>query len=165
MTGPRLSISSMSYKNKDDIRILTSCLSKWFSNPKILHFVSPSMKYPFKIQQWINQSYSTQSNTLVLKLDNWIIGHLSIRMNEQIKSAHIFHLIIDPDQQQNGYGKRLIENAEKFILKNDIKKTTLNVLKNNQSAIKLFEKIGYTNIEKRKTKKRKTRGIKMIKNL
>ena len=92
-------ISSMSYEKKDDIRVLTSCLSKWFSNPKMLNYVSPSMSYPFKIKQWINQSYSNQSNTLVLSLDNWIIGHLSIRMNDQTKSAHIFHFIIDPTQQ------------------------------------------------------------------
>ena len=91
MTDSRLSISSMSYEKKDDVRILTSCLSEWFSNPKILHFVSSSMRYPFKIQQWINQSYLNQSNTLVLKLDNWIIGHISIRMNDQ-KNQHIFSI-------------------------------------------------------------------------
>ena len=160
MTDPRLSISSMSYEKKDDIRVMTSCLSKWFSNPKILHFTSPSMRYPFKIQQWINQSYLNQSNTLVLKLDNWIIGHLSIRMVDQTKSAHIFHLIIDPDQQQKGYGKKLVNFAEKFILKNNFKTVTLNVLKKNQIAIKFYEKIGYTVIEERKSKK-----IKMLKNL
>ena len=124
MSDSTLSISSMSYEKKDDVRVLTSCLSKWFSNPKILHFVSPSMRYPFKIQQWINRSYLNQSNTLVLKLDNWIIGHLSIRINYHTKSAHIFHLIIDPDQQQNGYGKKLVHYAEELILKKGIKLLT-----------------------------------------
>ena len=160
MTDSRLSISSMSYEKKNDIRVLNSCLSKWFSNPKILNLVSPSMRYPFKIQQWINQSYLNKSNTIVLKLDNWIIGHISIQMGDQTKSAHIFHLIIDPDQQQNGYGEKLIQYAEKLILKNDLKIITLNVLKNNQFAITLFKKIGYTIIEKRNSKK-----IKMLKNL
>ena len=121
MIDSRLSISSMSYEKKDDIRILTSCLSKWFSNPKILNFVSPSMRYPFKIQQWINKSYSNQSNTLVLRLDDWIIGHVSFKMNNQTKSAHIFHLIIDPVYQQKGYGKQLIYNAEKLINEYNIK--------------------------------------------
>ena len=160
MSSPKLSISSMSYEKKDDIRILATCLSKWFSNPKLLHFVSPSMKYPFKIKNWINQSYLNHSNTLVLKLDNWIIGHLSIRMIDQAKSAHIFHLIIDPDQQQNGYGKKLVHYAEELILKNNFKAITLNVLKKNQIARKFYEKIGYTVIQERKSKK-----IKMVKNL
>ena len=127
MTASKLSISSMSYEKKDDIRILATCLSKWFSNHKILHFVSPSTRYPFKIQQWVNQSYSNQNKTLVLKLDNWIIGHLSVRMNNQTKSAHIFHLIIDPEQQQKGYGKLLILHAEKLIIKNNLKKTELDL--------------------------------------
>ena len=158
MTDLRLSITSMSYEKENDIRILAACLSKWFSDPKILHFVSPSMKYPFRMQQWINQSYSNQSNTLVLKLDNWIIGHLSIRMNEQIRSAHIFHLIIDPDQQQNGYGEKLILYAEKLIHKNNFNTITINVFKKNKIAIKFYKKIGYTAFEKRKSKK-----IKMLK--
>ena len=160
MTDLRLSISPMSYEKKDDIRILTSCLSEWFSNPKILNFVSPSMSYPFKIKQWINQSYSNQNKTLVLKLDNWIIGHLSVRMNNQTKSAHIFHLIIDPEQQQKGYGKKLISHAEKLITKNNLKKITINVLINNQKAKKFYEKNGFTVFRISKSGK-----IKMFKNM
>ena len=160
MIDSRLSISSMSYEKKDDIRILATCLSKWFSNPKILHFTSPSMRYPFKMQQWINQSYLNHSNTLVLKLDNWIIGHLSIRMIDHTKTAHIFHLIIDPDQQQRGYGKLLISHAEKLIIKNNLKKITINVLINNKTAKKFYEKNGF--IVARDSKSGK---IKMLKNL
>ena len=159
MTDSRLSISSMSYEKKDDIRILTSCLSEWFSNPKILHFVSPSMRYPFKIQQWINQSYSNQSNTLVLKLDNWIIGHISIRMNNQTKSAHIFHLIIDPEPTTKGLWKKLISHAEKLIIKNNLKKITINVLINNQIAKNFYEKSGFI-----VSKNSKSGKIKMLKN-
>ena len=160
MTNSKISFSSMSYEKKDDIRVMTSCLSKWFSNPKILHFVSPSMRYPFKIQQWVNQSYSNQSNTFVLKLDNWIIGHISIRMNDQSKTAHIFHLIIEPDQRQKGYGKLLISHAEKLIIKNNLKKITINVLIKNQIAKKFYEKNGFTI-----SKNSKSGKIKMSKNL
>ena len=160
MSDSTLSISSMSYEKKDDVRILTSCLSKWFSNPKILNFVSPSMSYPFKIKQWINQSYSNQNKTLVLKLDNWIIGHLSVRMNNQTKSAHIFHLIIDPEQQQKGYGKKLISHAEKLITKNNLKKITINVLINNQIAKNFYEKNGF--IVSNDSKPRKIKMLKIL---
>ena len=160
MASPKLSISSMSYEKKDDIRILTSCLSNWFSNPKILHFVSPSMSYPFKIKQWVSQSYSNQSNTLVLKLDNWIIGHISIKINNQKESAHIFHLIIDPVYQQKGYGKQLIYNAEKLINEYNIKKITVSVSNNNQIGKKFFEKNGFTAVKIGKSKR-----IMLFKNL
>ena len=56
--------------------------------------------------------------------------------------------------------KKLIEYAEKFILKNDLKKISLKVLKNNQAALSFFEKNGYTIIEKKKYKK-----VKMLKYL
>ena len=160
MTDLRLSISPMSYEKKDDIRILNSCLSEWFSNPKILNFVSPSMRYPFKIQQWINKSYSKQSNTLVLKLDNWIIGHISIRLNDKTKSAHFFHLIIDPSQQQKGYGKKLISYAEGLIIKNNLKKIIINIQTNNQIAKKFYEKNGFIVAKGSKSGK-----IKMFKNI
>ena len=160
MTNSKISFSSMSYEKKDDIRLLNSCLSQWFSNPKILHFVSPSMRYPFKIQQWINKSYSNKSNTLVLRLGSWIIGHISIRMNNQTKSAHIFHLIIDPDQRQKGYGKLLFSHAEEFIIKNDFEKITINVLIKNQIAKNFYEKSGFIVSENSKSGK-----IKMLKNL
>ena len=160
MIDSRVSIASMSYKNKEDIRILTSCLSEWFSNPKLLNFVSPSMSYPFKIKQWINESYLNQSKTLVLKLDNWIIGHISFRTNDQTKSAHIFHLIIDPVQQQRGYGKQLISHAEELIIKNNLKKITINVLIKNKIAKNFYEKNGFIVSENSKSGK-----IKMLKNL
>ena len=160
MTDSKIYISSMSYDKKDDIRILNSCLSEWFSNPKILNLVSPSMRYPFKIQQWINQFYSNQSNTLVLKLDNWIIGHISIRTDDQRKSAHIFHLVIDPDQQQKGYGKKLISHAEELIIKNNLKKITINFQANNITAKKFYEKNGYI-----VGKDSKSGKIKMLKSL
>tara|TARA_Y100001970_G_scaffold286357_1_gene408302 strand:- start:1659 stop:2150 length:492 start_codon:yes stop_codon:yes gene_type:complete len=144
MTDSRLSFSSMSYKIKDDVRVLNSCLSEWFSNPKILNLVSPTMRYPFKIKQWINQSYSNQSNTLVLKLDSWIIGHISFRINEHKKSAHIFHLIIDPSHKHKGYGRKLISYAEKLIIRSNLKKITINVLINNQIARNFYENNGFT---------------------
>ena len=160
MTNSKISFSSMSYEKKDDIRLLNSCLSQWFSNPKILHFVSPSMRYPFKIQQWINKSYSNKSNTLVLRLGSWIIGHISIRMNNQTKSAHIFHLIIDPEQRQKGYGNLLFDHAEELIIKNNLKKITINVLIKNEIAKNFFEKSGFLVSENSKSGK-----IKMFKNL
>tara|TARA_Y100001970_G_scaffold239453_1_gene301443 strand:+ start:370 stop:855 length:486 start_codon:yes stop_codon:yes gene_type:complete len=160
MTNSKISFSSMSYEKKDDIRLLNSCLSQWFSNPKILHFVSPSMRYPFKIQQWINKSYSNKSNTLVLRLGSWIIGHISIRMNNQTKSAHIFHLIIDPEQRQKGYGNLLFAHAEELIIKNNLKKITINVLINNQIAKNFYEKNGF--IVSNDSKPRKIKMLKIL---
>ena len=162
MNDPRLSISSMSYEKKDDIRIMTSCLSKWLSNPKILHFTSPNMPYPFNLKKWISLSYKEKDiETIIIKIDNWIVGHLSIKYEEDKNSAHLFHLIIDQNQLRKGYAKKLILYAEKILNdNNNIKKITLNVVKKNQIAKELYYSLGYEKINNKRTG-----NIKMVKNI
>ena len=160
MSNAKISISSISYNKKEDLRILNSCLSSWFSDPKILQFVHPEMRYPFKIERWISLSYLNKSTTLILKYNNWIIGHLSIRIRKKSEYAHLFHLIIDPKYQRKGYAKKLIIHAEKVITKENINKVTINVMKKNQIAKKLYNNLGYLDISINKSGK-----IKMLKNL
>ena len=160
MSNSEISISTVSYNKKEDLRILNACLSSWFSDPKTLHFVHPEMTYPFKIKHWINLSYLNKSTTFILKYNNWIIGHLSIRINKESRSAHLFHLIIDSDYQRNGYAKKLIIHAEKVITKKNINKITINVMKKNQIAKKLYNSLGYLDLSINKSGK-----IKLQKNL
>ena len=160
MSNSEISISTVSYNKKEDLRILNACLSSWFSDPKTLHFVHPEMTYPFKIKHWINLSYLNKSTTFILKYNNWIIGHLSIKINKVSGSAHLFHLIIDSDYQRNGYAKKLIIHAEKVITKKNINKITINVMKKNQIAKKLYNSLGYLDLSINKSGK-----IKLQKNL
>ena len=160
MSNSEISISTVSYNKKEDLRILNACLSSWFSDPKTLHFVHPEMTYPFKIKHWINLSYLNKSTTFILKYNNWIIGHLSIRINKESESAHLFHLIIDSDYQRNGYAKKLIIHAEKVITKKNINKININVMKKNQIAKKLYNSLGYLDLSINKSGK-----IKLQKNL
>ena len=135
----------VSYHNNDDIRILNAILTKWFSDPKILHFTAPNHQYPFKIGKWITLSYADQNiSTICLKLDNWIIGHISIKLNIKEKSAHIFHLIIDEKYRNKGYAKRLVKHVEeKLIDKKDFNRLSLKCVKKNQAALALYQSLGF----------------------
>jgi len=162
MKKSKISISTMTYYKKEDIRILNACLSDWLSDPKILHFTSPNMPYPFNLKKWISLSYKEKDiETIIIKIDNWIVGHLSIKYEEDKNSAHLFHLIIDQNQLRKGYAKKLILYAEQ-ILNNDknIKKITLNVVKKNQVAKELYFSMGYEKINNKRTG-----NIKMVKNI
>ena len=144
MSKTVISISEITYYKKEDIRILSACLSNWFTDPKILHFTSPNMTYPFNIKKWISLSYKEKNiKTIIIKVDNWIVGHLSIKYEEDKSLAHLFHLIIDKNQLTKGYAKRLILHAEKILKTDDIKKITLNVVKKNQIAKELYYSMGY----------------------
>ena len=161
MSKTKISISTISYNKKEDIRILNACLSKWFNNPKILHFTSPNMTYPFNLKKWISSSYKEKNNkTIIIKIDDWIIGHLSIKEKKEQGSAHLFHLIIDPNYHRKGFAKKLILYAEELINNDNIKKITLNVAKKNQAARQLYYALGYANKETTRSG-----SIKMEKNL
>jgi len=161
MSNTNISISTLSYKKKEDIRILNACLSSWFKNPKVLHFTSPNMTYPFNLNKWISLSYKEKNNkTIIIKIDDWIIGHLSIKEKKEQGSAHLFHLIIDPNYHRKGFAKKLILYAEELINNNNIKKITLNVAKKNQAARQLYYALGYADKETTRSG-----SIKMEKNL
>ena len=153
MASQKLSISSISYKNDESVRILTAVLSKWFSNPKTLHFTSPNLRYPFNINHWISTFYKEENiETYILKEGNWIIGHLSVKIYEDRNLAHIFHLFIDNENRHKGYAKKLIRYVEKNIIagKDDITAITLNCVKKNFPAINLYQSIGFQKLKEKK---------------
>ena len=153
MTSQILSISSISYKNDESVRILTAVLSKWFMNPKTLHFTSPNLKYPFNINNWISTFYKDDNiKTYILKDENWIIGHLSVKIDENKNIAHFFHLIIDKENRQKGYGRELLSYVEKHIIakKNKIGAITLNCVKKNIPAITLYQSMGFQILKEKK---------------
>ena len=159
MTTQKLSISNISYKNDESVRVMNTVLSKWFSNPKTLHYTSPNLKYPFNINHWISTFYRENNvETYILKDENWIIGHISIKIYESKNLAHLFHLFIDNENRQKGYAKKLIRYVEKHIIddKNNIGAITLNCVKKNIPAISLYQSMGFQKLKEKK-------WIKMIK--
>jgi ribosomal protein S18 acetylase RimI-like enzyme len=114
MDDQKVSFSIKSYKDNEHIRILNSVLSKWLTDPKILHFTAPKIQYPYKINNWISTSYNDENtHTYTIEIDNWIIGHLSAKLSNETKSAHLFHLIIDENHRKKGFAKKLIDYVEK----------------------------------------------------
>lgn len=150
MSKTKISISTINYQNKEHQRILKACFSNWFKNPKVLQFTSPTMSYPFNINKWISSYKEKNFKTIIIKIDDWIIGHLSIKENKEQGSAHLFHLIIAPDYLRKGYAKKLIFYAEELIMNSNIKKITLNVVKKNIAARQLYYSIGYSDVDNTK---------------
>ena len=153
MANQKISISNISYENDESVRILASVLSKWFSDPKTFHFTSPNLKYPFNMNHWVSTFYKTDNvETFVLKDENWIIGHLSVKIDEKKNIAHFFHLFIDSENRQKGYAKKLIRYVEKHIIagKDNIRMITLNCVKKNVPAINLYQSIGFQKLKEKK---------------
>ena len=153
MANQKISITNISYKNDENVRILASVLSKWFSDPKTLHFTSPNLKYPFNMNHWVSTFYKTDNvETFVLKDEHWIIGHLSVKIDENKNIAHFFHLFIDSENRQKGYAKKLIKYVEKHIVagKVNVRVITLNCVKKNIPAITLYKSMGFQKLKEKK---------------
>lgn len=142
-------VEEISYKRKEDRRILEAVLKTWFKNPKLLNLVSPSLKYPFNFKEWLKIYSKIHTRSIILKVDNWIIGHLSIKQDLKSNRIHLFHLLIDPKHKRNGYGSKLINKAEEIGNYLKVNLITLNVIRSNKIAIKLYDNLGYKiNLEK-----------------
>lgn len=154
MLAKEYKVEEISYKRKEDRRILEAVLRTWFKNPKLLNLVSPGLKYPFNFNEWLKIYSRIHARSIILKVNKWIIGHLSIKQDLKSNRIHLFHLVIDPKHIRQGYGSKLILKAEEIGQYSKVNLITLNVLSNNEDALKLCKKLGYkVNLNKSNKKK------------
>lgn len=144
MNDLQYSIEEVSYRDREDRRILKTCLSNWFYSPKILNFVAPSMTFPFTFSTWVNYYRKLSGiTTFVTKHEGWIVGHISLHFDETTKNAHLFHLFIDPGYRRMGLAQKMITVVEDHGSKLGAVSFSLFVLPKNEPARILYEKRGY----------------------
>ena len=149
----RIILKKMSYENSRDNRILKSCLTTWFSNPKELHLTDPKMTYPFQFKQWVNLSYKGQNTeTWGAFSGKWMVGIVSLEHLQEEGRIHLFHIYVDKEYRRNGIGKKLILKAEEQGKKTKAKALTLNIISGNSEAVALYEKMGFKLIESKNKK-------------
>ena len=144
MTGIEYTLEQISYSRKEERRIMESVLKNWLNDPKALNFFSPESKYPFNFKKWVQMHYSINSiniTTIVLKHNEWVIGHVSLKtMSER---AELLHLFVDLKYRRKGLGLRLLKEIENY--RNDLKieSITAKVQKKNIILKKVLERSGY----------------------
>ncbi|MDR1804484.1 MAG: GNAT family N-acetyltransferase [Treponema sp.] len=77
----------------------------------------------------------------IAKKDDEIIG--TIMAGSDGRRGHIYHLMVKPEFRKNGIGRKLLEEAEKGLQKEGIKKAFLVVFKDNIIGNGFWEEIGY----------------------
>ena len=136
--------------DRENCRVMKSVLKSWFEDPKLLNLISPKSKYPFHFNDWKKAYIKSNAKTLVIKTEDWIIGQLSFNF-KNCNVIHMFDLIIAPEYHRLGLAKRLISKIENIAFNLKKRCITLNILKNNQKAIFLYEKLGYKLIQKKRS--------------
>ena len=144
MTAIEYTLEEISYSRKEDRRIMESVLRNWFNDPKALNFFSPGSKYPFNFKKWVQMHYSINSiniATIVLKQNEWVIGHVSLKTKKE--GTELLHLFIDSEYRGKGLGLRLLKETESYIIDPKIESITAKVQKKNIVLKKFLEKSGY----------------------
>ena len=144
MTAIEYTLEEISYSRKEDRRIMESVLKNWLVDPKALNFFSPDSKYPFKFKKWVQLHYSKKNvntTTLVLKHNEWVIGHVSLKTKKE--KTELFHLFIDSKYRRKGLGLRLLKETESYIIDSKIESITAKVQKKNIVLKKILERSGF----------------------
>tara|TARA_B100002051_G_C16402544_1_gene470606 strand:+ start:84 stop:563 length:480 start_codon:yes stop_codon:yes gene_type:complete len=144
MTAIEYTLEEISYSRKEDRRIMESVLKSWLVDPKALNFFSPESKYPFKFKKWVQLHYSKNNintTTIVLKHNEWVIGHVSLRTIKE--RTELLHLFIDSKYRKKGLGSRLLKDTESYIIDSKVESITAKVQKKNIAFKKILERSGY----------------------
>ena len=123
---------------------MKAVLKKWFNNPKELNFVSPQLKFPFDYNQW-KKSYEKlpllSKTTLVIKHDEWIVGHVSFEL--KVNELRIFHLFLDLKHRGKGITEIILNDIVRRAGQSNVKKIIFHISPKNRVMINDFENLGY----------------------
>jgi len=123
---------------------MKTVLKRWFDNPKELNFVSPHLKFPFNYKQW-KKSYEIlpfcSKTTLVVKHDNWIIGHASFEL--KVTDLRIFHLFLELRHRGKGITGNILDDIERRAEQLNIKNIIFYAPPKNKVMIDVFKNLGY----------------------
>ena len=103
------------------------------------------------------------SNYLVAKLDNEIVGFVGIKII--IDEADIMNIVIKKSHRNQGIGTLILENLISFSKQLNLSSISLEVREDNKFAIHLYKKFGFENIGTRKNYYKNQNGIIMLKKL
>ena len=96
------------------------------------------------IDQWVLKPISRYGKILALKECGKVVGICELMWKWNSREVYIFSFAIRKDWQGRGWGKLLMEKTVAFLEKEDVEKIMLTVTISNISAIKLYEKLGFT---------------------
>ena len=113
----------------------------------IIEIENQSYDYPWSekiFQDCINHNYLCR----VILIDNVLIGYVisSIVQDE----CHIMNLCIKDDHRRSGYGRYMLDELHKEVIKINCKLVFLECRPSNRSALKLYKSEGYNEIGIRK---------------
>ncbi|EQB65459.1 MAG: GCN5-related N-acetyltransferase [Thermoplasmatales archaeon I-plasma] len=83
------------------------------------------------------------SITTVATVDGSIVGYASIFFRKNSKISHLESIAVDPEFQNAGIGRMLMDEVERISLEKNCSLIVLETFEKNVSALKLYERSGF----------------------
>ncbi len=98
----------------------------------------------FQSKSAISEQIRTGALYFLMKEDDEFIGYLAVRPQEE--ELFLSKIYVKSSRRAKGYGKKAVHYAEGIAHERGLQKVVLTVNKNNASAIRAYEKIGFRNV-------------------
>lgn len=106
---------------------------------------------PWSPESWEKTFFEGASRFIVLlKNDGELVGFTLFDENAADSFAHLLKILIDPKVRTSGFGRALLNEAIEILKRRGVKTFFLEVEEHNDSAIRLYEKVGFKVIHKKK---------------
>ena len=111
-------------------------------------WAGPLVGFPFTVESLIEDLCYHENNTFSLVNDEDLFLGMG-QIFEKNERLHLARIIVSPDYRGRGFGKDLcIQLIHKGIEKFGEKEFSLNVYRNNKTAIGLYENLGFHPVKK-----------------
>jgi ribosomal protein S18 acetylase RimI-like enzyme len=116
----------------------------WISSEQeLLQWAGPDFRFPYDLDSFSEDLKLAKLNSYCLlsnESELLAFGQFYLRLGK----CHLGRLIVNPDRRGQGVAKLLIEKlSEKGCAELEVEDCSLFVLDNNQSALRVYEKMGF----------------------
>ena len=113
--------------------------------PDVISLHEALFKQSFNFEDYVQDKIFYYG--IVLELEDKVIGYLVGQIIFEM--SDLYYVAVNPDYRGNGYGQLLVDKFIEDACKNEGDIMSLEVRMSNQSAIRLYEKCGFTSVGKR----------------
>lgn len=94
--------------------------------------------------EYVDKLCNCADNYAIYSDEGKILGYVGFYANDvTTKTGYISQLVVNPQAQRNGIGKKLVEICFAIAKKRGMETVRLEVRNDNKNAIKFYEKIGF----------------------
>ena len=105
---------------------------------------------PWSMTLWENLKFEPDNLLIILKLGEAIVAFSLLGINRSDNFGHLLKILVHPEHRGKGLAMFLLSKTLNALKEIDIHKVYLEVEQANQTALKLYEKLGFNIIHSKK---------------